>query len=989
MKKNELTKEMTEQEVKEALETWFDEEIEKEMNFWQKEDAKIAWSTSIGYLGMSFTTFNIVKLISNYVETRGNSEDRTIEVKVSKLSKRVKDILPTYVPEIKEGIYVIDTKTDDIDTYVKGMPYLNDINLIYAAAHYVNTYKRKGSNWWELKGDRDGYRRNCGTYEHRLYNVENDKFIYKAIDRINIISSEYKEICRLLDSGHILIFDEDYGDIINRKEGIKTYVLDTSKKTNRKGDDYFGEYKEVIFDDPYTLLSKIEENYPVMQHKEYYAVVIDLLNKIGYGEVFWDKSHRWSIENFAKQASIQNKSTYTSMSEKELDKFIGITFVDNPTLKLLEADSKIKGLYATVVGETKAQAIDAAKLIYEKLRKNRDNYFMRYFEFNIKFGGILLGKSNDIYCKPDSKDFFVIPYDGDDDEIEAIESANIISSFIESMNSKDNDAYFVICANKKSIDLLMSISEHLKYQITDGNLLVKTKNEEEILKATLSQMKLSSTNNDISKDIEQYIKESFKNGIVDTKLLENNIKRQLSLNNKLEVKSDEERKETSEDLMNSMIGLPKFKEQVTDFRYLAKYYGNKSNLEAREGKNFHMLFLGNPGTGKTVSARLMAKLLYEAGILPMDKFVETSRSELVGLFVGHTAQKVKEVVRRALGGVLFIDEAYSLFQGERDTFGMEAIATLVKEMEDHRNELVVIMAGYEKEMRAFLSANSGLKSRVGYTFYFEDYTTEELTQIYYLKADKENLIVSKEAKKSIETVMQAFAGTKDFGNGRFVEKVLQYSINKLSNRVAKNNIKENRNILTIEDIPTIQELIDANPDKNALINTNEESEETRWVKAVHEAGHAVISAIVGRGIANKISIKGKANGLGGFVAMGEDTKPIGSRNYDYFKGELITLLAGKNAEIAVVGSHSSGCSMDIKMAKQLAKEMVELYAMPSLGADPKAILMVAEADSFDLCYENKKVINKLAKLLFKKQELNKEEIEKFFQKNELISIEFA
>ena len=187
--------------------------------------------------------------------------------------------------------------------------------------------------------------------------------------------------------------------------------------------------------------------------------------------------------------------------------------------------------------------------------------------------------------------------------------------------------------------------------------------------------------------------------------------------------------------INELVGLAPVKEYV---------FGLADNLQVQQRRaaaglktaslSMHMIFTGNPGTGKTTIARLVARYLKAIGALKGGQLVEVTRADLVGRYTGHTAPLTNSVIESALGGVLFIDEAYSLYRGEQDSFGLEAIDTLVKGMEDHRDELVVILAGYTREMETFLTANSGLASRFPNKIEFPDYTAEELLQITHVQA---------------------------------------------------------------------------------------------------------------------------------------------------------------------------------------------------------------------------------------------------------------
>ncbi|MDD2246083.1 MAG: AAA family ATPase [Proteiniphilum sp.] len=226
--------------------------------------------------------------------------------------------------------------------------------------------------------------------------------------------------------------------------------------------------------------------------------------------------------------------------------------------------------------------------------------------------------------------------------------------------------------------------------------------------------------------------------------------------------------------LNQLIGLENVKNEV---RQVAGYIEVERAKAARLGKKFqgladHYLFVGNPGTGKTTVARIMADILYALDVLPTNKLVETARDGLVDMFQGHTAQKTKEVFQSAMGGVLFIDEAYALKQSDGDSFGQEAIDTLLKLMEDNRGKIICIAAGYPYEIEQWLNTNSGLKHRFTKTIDFDDYNGNELSQIFLMKAQKDQLILTPEAEKIMRNYFNDLYEKRDenFANARQVNK---------------------------------------------------------------------------------------------------------------------------------------------------------------------------------------------------------------------------
>ena len=238
--------------------------------------------------------------------------------------------------------------------------------------------------------------------------------------------------------------------------------------------------------------------------------------------------------------------------------------------------------------------------------------------------------------------------------------------------------------------------------------------------------------------------------------------------------------------INELVGLAPVKEYV---------FGLADNLQVQQRRaaaglktaslSMHMIFTGNPGTGKTTIARLVARYLKAIGALKGGQLVEVTRADLVGRYTGHTAPLTNSVIESALGGVLFIDEAYSLYRGEQDSFGLEAIDTLVKGMEDHRDELVVILAGYTREMETFLTANSGLASRFPNRIEFPDYTAVELLQITQVLAKNKGYTLAEACTEPLLGYYARWqaADARTAGNGRLARNTLEKAIFHQSRRL--------------------------------------------------------------------------------------------------------------------------------------------------------------------------------------------------------------
>lgn len=251
---------------------------------------------------------------------------------------------------------------------------------------------------------------------------------------------------------------------------------------------------------------------------------------------------------------------------------------------------------------------------------------------------------------------------------------------------------------------------------------------------------------------------------------------------------DMESEQSLEDLqkeLDSLIGLVSVKKEISSLINLLKVnkIRKERGLSTPKTSN-HLVFLGNPGTGKTTVARLIAKIYKQLGVLEKGQLIEVDRSGLVAGYVGQTAIKTQEKIDEAMGGVLFIDEAYSLAKGESD-FGQEAIDTLLKAMEDNRDDFVVIVAGYTKQMEAFLLSNPGLKSRFNKSILFEDYTEEELLDIFNLFCHKYGLRLSEDAKRNLVVFLSTICSEKpeNFANAREIRNLFERSIVNQANRL--------------------------------------------------------------------------------------------------------------------------------------------------------------------------------------------------------------
>ncbi|MEI6853291.1 MAG: AAA family ATPase, partial [Bacteroidota bacterium] len=266
--------------------------------------------------------------------------------------------------------------------------------------------------------------------------------------------------------------------------------------------------------------------------------------------------------------------------------------------------------------------------------------------------------------------------------------------------------------------------------------------------------------------------------------------------------------------LNALTGMESCKEEVNELVKLVKYY-RESGKDILNRFSLHSVFIGNPGTGKTTLARLMSKIYKALGLLERGHVVEADRERLVAAYVGQTAIKTKELIDQAKGGVLFIDEAYALAEGGGNDFGKEAIEVILKNMEDMRGELAVIVAGYPDNMNQFLESNPGLKSRFNKTFVFTDFTAEQLYLIGLQMLKNEYLTPDAEAEDHLKRYFASLIAHKDkfFGNARTVRNVMEEAVRNQQLRMADTPSSQRNQMmmetLTMKDVEEFKIMDDA------------------------------------------------------------------------------------------------------------------------------------------------------------------------------------
>ena len=494
---------------------------------------------------------------------------------------------------------------------------------------------------------------------------------------------------------------------------------------------------------------------------------------------------------------------------------------------MVEMFSKIDTLY--ISDESK----DLLKKIVEYVRKYNEKLENNYIPFNIS----LISNNKEIVEKIKSilentyryfnyinstliniKDVSLYNVDKIDDLTKQINDANIVNltdlKAIETSDAKLKDTIVFnleeYLNNNKMLMLTSSSKEELnrfyeiKKDFKDKYILVELEEANPDVQDVYNEVLESISNKEIDKvQLLDYISNTFSKNELGYQTYRDNLIKEISFKGEIPKLEQEKSLDEIFSELDSLVGLEKVKKVVRELADLIELKKKADDLKIKD-VNLHMCFLGNPGTGKTTVARIIAGILYNLKYIKENKLIEVSSKDLVAEYVGQTAPKTNKVIERALGGVLFIDEAYSLASGngEDSSFNEEAIATLIQGMENYRDNLVVIFAGYTKEMQDFLNANSGIVSRIGYTLEFDDYTEDELVSIFKGLTDKAGFKVENDAIDKLKEVIREYKDSKNFGNARFIRTVYEKSVIKHASNTKGKTGKKVLKTLTKEDIST-------------------------------------------------------------------------------------------------------------------------------------------------------------------------------------------
>ena len=382
---------------------------------------------------------------------------------------------------------------------------------------------------------------------------------------------------------------------------------------------------------------------------------------------------------------------------------------------------------------------------------------------------------------------------------------------LEEKHIEEGNALTILVAkNKEIINQAFEKNENIKEKLFTFEIVGTKPDIQDVYQEVLKKLEQNSkVSEDFKVALLDYITATYSKTLVPFPEYRDTLCKNIMFNKKDEITKEDipsyEKEKTIDEIfeeLNELVGLTKVKQVFKDLVNLIELKNKTKDDLKIKNTNLHMVFLGNPGTGKTTVARIIAEMLYNLKYVKQNKLIEVSSKDLVAEYVGQTAPKTMAVVEKAMGGVLFIDEAYSLASGgtQGSSYNEEAIATLIQAMENYRDDFVVIFAGYTKEMQRFLDSNSGIVSRIGYTLEFDDYTEDELVEIFKQMVTKAGFSVEEDAIQKVREIIREYKDTKNFGNARFIRNIYEKSVIKHATNTKNKKSKKILKTITKDDI---------------------------------------------------------------------------------------------------------------------------------------------------------------------------------------------
>lgn len=515
---------------------------------------------------------------------------------------------------------------------------------------------------------------------------------------------------------------------------------------------------------------------------------------------------------FKVESSNQNNEIESSAellnSQKEMEKLfeqINRLYIDDTSIKLLKQIIEYMRKYHEKIENNYISFNLLLEVNNNELRNKIEDILFeaaKYFSYieNINKENISLYKiDNNIDF---TKYGFITIYDTPGLKLESEKEKTTLFYKLETLLKQNEKVLTIVSGTKEELTNFFLGQENIRKQYFDFHIIGVNPDNQDIYQNILENIEITDS---LKVELLDYINKTY-NKDCDYIAYQNDLIQYISFYKeipKLEITKNLE--EIFAEL-DELVGLEKVKKVLHELVDVINLQEKaKGNLQINN-PNLHMVFLGNPGTGKTTIARMISNILYHLKYIKENKLIEVSSKDLVAEYVGQTAPKTMQVIEKSLNGVLFIDEAYTLASSNNNSYNAEAIATLIQAMENYRDKLVVIFAGYTEEMQGFLNSNSGITSRIGYTLEFDDYTTDELIKIFLGMMKKSGFTVEEDAITYLEEIINKYRNMKNFGNARFIRNIYEKTIIKHASRVKNKKQKSILKTITKEDI-SVENLI--------------------------------------------------------------------------------------------------------------------------------------------------------------------------------------